>query len=70
MGHVRFTLHPPSPFDAAAPKAEEAFTGESAGAGRFDTPIGRPLRDEELIYLDGSFTIAELKRLVAWVQGL
>ena len=67
MGHVRFTLHPP-PHDPA-PKGAESISGDAAAAGRFDMPIARPLGDDELVYLDGSFTVAELKRLVAWVQG-
>jgi len=45
------------------------ITFEAMEGARFSRPAPRVVREDERLYLNGAFTLAELERIVAWARG-
>jgi hypothetical protein len=46
-----------------------AITFESTQSARFSGPAPRAVREDERLYINGAFTLADLERIVAWARG-
>jgi hypothetical protein len=45
------------------------ITHESTHGARFAGPAPRAVREDEHLYINGAFTLADLERIVAWARG-
>lgn len=68
MARSRFTIHKTRRIADDEP-ISSAITFEALSGARFARPAPRALRDDERLYINGAFTLAELERIVAWARG-
>jgi hypothetical protein len=46
-----------------------SITVEALVSPRFARPAPRVVREDERLYINGAFTLAELEMIVAWARG-
>jgi len=66
--HKRFSVHATRRIIADDPIAR-TITYEATESARFSRPAPRPVRDDERLYINGAFTLAELERIIDWARG-
>ena len=68
MGRATFSVHKTRLILDDDP-ISRTITAEEIPGPRFSRPAPRNVREDERLYINGAFTLAELESIVAWARG-